>query len=155
MALLAYEDFCALSPLQRSRLLHKVAGALAAGGAFVMDVTSQARFDAIHDSVRREDNLMNGFWAARPYEGIHETWTYPELCLVLDRFTIIEEGRARQFWNWMHCLTPNEVSSELEAAGFASTSLFGDIAGAPYEPTSLTFAVVASTPPEERCVESA
>ncbi len=143
LALFAYEDFCALSPQQRSRLLHKIAAALEPEGALVMDVTSQARFANAHDGRAREANLMGGFWAPPPYEGVHETWIYPEIRLILDRFTIIAAQGTRQYWNWMQCLSPGEVAAELQASGFGSPSLFGDIAGAPYDPASEQFAVVA------------
>lgn len=143
LALLAYEDFCVLSPSQRAQLLDKVAAALLTSGAFIMDVTSQARFTAKPKSVVREPNLMGGFWAPPPYEGVHETWTYPEMHLVLDRFTITTTNGTKQYWNWMHCLTPAEVAEELQASGFGSPSTFGDLTGAPYDPESETFAVVA------------
>ncbi|MBO0811139.1 MAG: class I SAM-dependent methyltransferase [Microlunatus sp.] len=143
LVLFAYEDFNALSPDQRAVLLHKIGSALAADGSLIMDVTSATRFDREHDRIVRETGLMNGFWAPGTYQGVHQTWTYPELRLVLDRFTIIEPDRTRQFWNWMHCLTPDQVGAELAAAGFAPPLIFGDLAGAPYDPDSPTFAVAA------------
>lgn len=146
VALLSYEDFCALSPRQRSTLLVKINAALAPSGALVMDVTSQARFGTEQDAVLREPQLMNGFWASAPYEGVQETFTYPELRLVLDRFTIITAEETKQYWNWMQCLTPEEVAAELDRAGFEQPDVFGDLAGAPYDPTSVTFAVVARRP---------
>lgn len=143
LALLAYEDYCVLSPQQRRRLLEKVAAALAPGGWFAMDVTSPARFAAEHDAIVRASNLMGGFWAPTPYEGVHETWTYPQLRLILDRFTITTQDDTRQYWNWTQCLTPEEVATELRAGGFQPPSIFGDLTGAPYDPESQTFAVVA------------
>lgn len=142
-ALLVYEDFCVLSPQQRSVLLTKINSALAPGGAFVMDLTSAARFGTERDAIRRESNLQNGFWAPPPYEGVHETWTYPDLRLILERFTITTSEATRQYWNWMQCFTPDEVAAELQHAGFEPPSVFGDLAGAPYDPESPTFAVVA------------
>jgi len=141
-ALLVYEDFCVLSPQQRSLLLAKIIASLRPGGAFAMDVTSAARFAAEHDGIRREPDLMNGFWAPTRYDGIQETFTYPDLRLVLDRFTIITEDATKQYWNWMQCLTPDEVADELRGAGFGAPDIVGDLAGSPYDPASETFAVV-------------
>ncbi|MGW7682821.1 SAM-dependent methyltransferase [Kribbella sp. NPDC054772] len=90
--------------------------------------------------------LDGGFWAEPPYEGIHKRFTYPDQRLVLDRFTITKDGHARQFCNWMHCLTPDQVTAELTAAGLALPDLWGDVAGSPYDATSETFAVVARRP---------
>jgi len=153
-ALLVYEDFCALSPRQRSLLLAKTISALTDGGRFVMDVTSRVRFATEHAGVRRESDLMNGFWAPPPYEGVHETFTYPELRLILNRFTIVTGSSTKQYWNWMQCLTPDEVAIELRAAGFDRPWVLGDLAGAPYDPDSESFAVVATRAagvPEHRC----
>lgn len=145
-ALLVYEDFCVLSPGQRSGLLTKIIAALRPDGAFVMDVTSQSRFATEHDAVRQEANLMAGFWAPAPYEGVHETFTYPERRLILDRFTITTAAGIKQYWNWTQCLTPDEVTAELRAAGFDRPRVVGDLTGAPYAEDSETFAVVTRKP---------
>lgn len=140
-AILIYEDYCALSPAQRSLLLARVHDALRPGGQFVFDVTSAARFADFADTSRQEPDLMNGFWAEPPYFGTHETWTYPELCLVLDRYTIQTGTSTRQFWNWMQCLTPDTVTAELRAAGFESPDVYGDVTGSHYSETAPTFAI--------------
>lgn len=142
-AILIYEDYCALSPDQRGTLLNRVRGALRDGGQFLFDVTAAPRFAEFEDKRRKEVNLQNGFWAPPPYVGAEETWTYPELRLVLERNLITAAGETREFWNWMQCLTPEEVAAELEAAGFAVEGLYGDVAGAEYSPDAPTFAVQA------------
>lgn len=86
---------------------------------------------------------MDCFWAPRPYLGTQETWTYPDLHLVLERFTIDTETSTRQFWNWMQCLSPQEVARELVTAGFVSSEYFGDVAGARLDASAPTFAVLA------------
>lgn len=143
-AILIYEDYCALSPSQRATLLSRVCVALRPGGRLLFDVTSAARFADVTDAIVHEPDLMAGFWATSPYQGTHETWTYPELRLVLDRFTIETEMSTRQFWNWMHCLTPDDVAGELRAAGFVECELFGDVCGAAYSEVAPTFAVLAT-----------
>ncbi len=141
-AILIYEDYCALSPQQRGQLLRLTRAGLRAGGRLLFDVTSSARFDGIVDRVVAEPDLDDGFWAERPYVGIHETWTYPEHRLVLDRYTIEAAHTSREFWNWMHCLTPDQVSSELAAAGFTTPDLYGDVAGSSFRLDAPAFAVV-------------
>lgn len=145
-ALLIYEDYCALSPDHRGALLRRTRDALRPGGALVMDVTAAPRFDLERAGVRHEADLDGGFWAEPPYEGTHERFTYPELRLVLDRYTIRKDGYERQFWNWLHCLTTAEVSAELLDAGFTSPDLYGDVAGVAFDPAAPSFAVVARTP---------
>lgn len=145
-AIVVYEDFCAMSPAQRGGLLRRTHDALRPGGAFVMDVTAAPRFALERPGERHERDLDGGFWADPPYDGSHETWTYPELRLVLDRYTITKDGRTRQFWNWLHCLTVAEVTDELVAAGFVVPQVYGDVAGAPFDPASPVFAVVTQRP---------
>jgi SAM-dependent methyltransferase len=145
-AILIYEDYCALSPGQRAHLLSRVHAALRPGGRFVFDVTAAPRFTGYRDAVVREPNLMDGFWAEPPYVGTHETWTYPGLHLVLDRYLIETATGTRCFWNWMHCLSPEEVSAEVVSAGFAVPECFGDVAGAGFEPSGTTFTVLTRRP---------
>jgi SAM-dependent methyltransferase len=146
-AILIYEDYCALSPAQRASFLPRIGAALRAGGRLLFDVTSSERFAQFTDSVATVPDLMDGFWAEPPYTGTHETWTYPDLSLVLERYTIETATSSRQFWNWMHCLTPAEVTTELTEGGFTLLDLYGDVTGEEYSPTRDSFAVVAQVPP--------
>ncbi|WP_203566463.1 SAM-dependent methyltransferase [Aestuariimicrobium ganziense] len=142
-AIMIYEDYCALSPAQRAAFLARVSDALADGGRFAFDVTSAARFAGEQPGVRTAEDFQDGFWGPPGYVGTEETFTWPEHRLVLYRYTIERDGDSKQFWNWMHCLTPDEVADELTAAGFEAPQVFGDVAGAPYDEHSPTFAVVA------------
>lgn len=142
-ALLVYEDVCVLSPAQRGLLLRRTHDALRPGGALVMDVTAAARFAQVRPGRRQAADLDGGFWAEPPYEGTHETWTYPDLRLVLDRYTVVKDGVVRRFWNWMQCLTPQQVADELDAAGFTAPDVHGDLTGEAYDPAAPSFAVVA------------
>jgi cyclopropane fatty-acyl-phospholipid synthase-like methyltransferase len=144
-AIMIYEDYCALSPAQRATLLERVAEVVRAGGRFLFDVTATARFWSFHDAVVTATDFMDGFWAPSPYECTEETWTYPDLHLVLHRYTVVEAHRTREFWNWMHCLSPEQVEAELAASGWLVSGLFGDVAGAPYVAGTETFAVLART----------
>jgi SAM-dependent methyltransferase len=145
-AILIYEDYCALSPAQRARLLCRIHAALLPGGYLLFDVTGTSRFGGYQDSAVTEPDLMDGFWAESPYRGTQETWTYPDLHLVLERFTIETATDTRQFWNWMHCLAPEEVAAELGVAGFGAPEYFGDVAGAGFQPSAATFTVLAGRP---------
>ena len=145
-AILIYEDYCALGPGQRSELLSRIHSALLPGGRLVFDVTSAERFSEYRDGVVSQANLHDGFWAEPPYVGTEETWTYPELRLVLTRYTIETPTQDRQFWNWMQCLTPAEVDAELAAAGFAPPQYFGDVTGARFDASAPTFTVLTRRP---------
>ncbi|HEY3337434.1 MAG TPA: methyltransferase domain-containing protein [Propionicimonas sp.] len=145
-AILIYEDYCALSPGQRALLLSRVHAALRPGGLLAFDVTAAPRFDQYREEVVREPDLMGGFWAEPPYVGTHETWTYPDLRLVLDRYLIETVTGTRCFWNWMQCLWPEEVAAEVAAAGFGEPEFFGDVAGAAFDRSAPTFTVLVGRP---------
>lgn len=142
-AVLIFEDFCALSPTHRAVLLSRVQRSLRPGGLFAFDVTSAARFSDFAEGRREEDDLMAGFWSDEPYCGVQETWTYPELKLALERFTIETESATRQFWNWTHCLTVDAVTRELDAAGLAVVDVYGDLAGRAFDDGLPSFGVIA------------
>lgn len=142
LAILIYEDYCALGPQQRSSLLSRVHASLGPEGRVLADVTAAPRFDTLREGRVTEPDLMGGFWAPEPYLGTCESWRYDELRLALDRYTIEREGEVKVFWNWMHCLTLDEVADEVADAGFDVDSVWGDVAGAPYDAASMTFAVV-------------
>lgn len=145
-AILIFEDYSALSPDQRVLLLSRIHRALRPGGQLLFDVTAAPAIEGARELRREEDDLMGGFWAPPPYRGVHERWVYPELRLLLDRYTIDKDGSTRQFWNWMHCLTVPEVRTELEEAGFTVHGVHGDVTGAPYDPASPVFAVHVGRP---------
>lgn len=142
-AILIFEDYCALSPTQRALLLNRIHSSLRAGGRFAFDVTSATRFADFVEGHREEQNLMNGFWADEPYSGAQETWTYPELKLVLERYTILTASATRQFWNWTQCLTVGTMTAELATAGFRAVNVFADLAGDVFDDADPTFALVA------------
>ncbi|MFD0559013.1 methyltransferase family protein [Stackebrandtia endophytica] len=149
--ILIFEDYCALSPRQRSVLLNRVGAALSPGGRFLFDVTAAPRFETFSEGTETAAQLMDGFWAAQPYVGTRTTWRYPVERLVLERYTIRTADGTRRFWNWTHCLTADEVGMELAAAGFDTPQWFGDVAGADYDPDRDVFAVIAA---HQRATES-
>lgn len=151
-AILIFEGYSALSPSQCHLLLGRVHAVLRPGGHFVLDVTAAPAFSQFTDDRREERDLMGSFWSPGPYQGVHETWTYPELRLVLERYTITAcadgaDDDARVFWNWMHCLSPEQVRAELTAAGLEVIGVHGDVTGAAFDPASPVFAVDARKAP--------
>jgi len=136
-------DFCALSPAQRHALLGKFHGILKPGGSVVLDVYSISAFEGKEEVANYEFNQLNGFWSSENYYGFLNTFKYPDEKLVLDKYTIIEEHRTREIYNWLQCFTPEDLETELGGAGFSVKGLFSDVAGTPYDRNSGEFAVIA------------
>jgi SAM-dependent methyltransferase len=126
---LIYYDFCALSPVDRHKLLRRIASMLNPGGRLVMDVLAESAFQGVREQVTIEKQLMGGFWADSDYVGIHRTWVYPEETLSLDHYVIVEPSEHWQILNWMQYFSPDRIERELQAAGFTVRTLAGSLAG--------------------------
>ena len=139
--LLIYGDFCPLSPQQRSRLLANVSQVLKPGGRFALDVTTPV--------LRKRAGAKNGwyaadggFWRPGPHLALEQGFAY-EGDIYLDQYTVIDEGgRATVYRNWFQDYSPESIRAELEAGGFVVEGLFGDLAGAPYQPGSEWIGVI-------------
>jgi SAM-dependent methyltransferase len=143
LALMIYRDYGAMAPDDRRQLLRRVGAMLAPGGAFVFDLASLAALADLEEASAYAPDLMDRFWSADAYYGFLNTFVYPDARVSLDRYEIVEAHRTRTFCNWTQYYDPDSLAQELAADGFAVTELIGDVAGAPYDPESHEFAVVA------------
>ena len=62
--------------------------------------------------------------------------------MVLDKYTIIEEGRTRTIYNWLQYFSPEAFEAELNRCGLEVEKRFADVAGSPYDPGHTEFAAV-------------
>lgn len=143
---LIYTDYSVLSPTQRSRLLGRIRKMLRPGGRLVMDVAGMGSFSAKEHCTLIEDRLMGGFWAEGDYVGIQRSFVYPEECLSVDRFVIIEPTETWQIFNWFQYFSPGSLEGELGSGGYAVDEMFGDLAGQPLQEESDYIGVIARVP---------
>jgi SAM-dependent methyltransferase len=136
-------DFCALSPPQRAVMLRKFERSLSAEGRLVFDVYSLSAFDRKQETVVFEKNLLDGFWSASAYFGFLAAFKYQEERVSLDKFTIIEEDRQREVYNWLQYFSPESLERELLEHGLELEFVLGNVAGHPFDAESPEFAVVA------------
>jgi SAM-dependent methyltransferase len=131
-ALLIYGDFCPLSPGQRALLLQNVRRALKPGGYFVLDVsTRECRKQ--HSNRNGWRVLASGFWKPGPHLLLEDGFDYPAQSIWLDQAVVIEEnGKISVYRNWFQDYTPETITAELQAGGFAFESLWGDLTGKLY-----------------------
>ena len=135
-------DFCALSPTQRATMLRKFAGILSDRGRVVLDVYSLKAFEEKQEGLTCERNQLDGFWSADPYFGFLASFKYEDAAVSLDKYTIVEEFRQREIYNWLQYFTPESLQREAHAAGLQVAELYGDVAGRPYDDGASEFAVV-------------
>ncbi len=141
---LIYNDFCVLSPEQRTVLLGRIRRMLNVGGYLVFDVLGTGSFQARKETTLIEHRLMNGFWAAGDYVGIQKSFTYQERRLGLDRFVVVEPEETWEIYNWFQYFTPEGISAELNASGFSVVTLSGDLTGLPLADDGDLIGVVAT-----------
>jgi len=139
-------DFCALSPIQRKKMLEKFYAHLAPGGSILLDVYSLNAFHQRQEETIYEPLLLNGFWSPNKYYGFLNTFKYETEKVILDKYTIIEADRIRTVYNWLQYFTPEDLEKEFVDCGFAVDKLYSDVAGAQFEPESKEFAIIAKKP---------
>jgi SAM-dependent methyltransferase len=108
-------DFCALSPIQRNKMLSKFIKILEPGGSVLLDVYSLTAFNQREEGAMYETNLLNGFWSPYKYFGFLNTFKYKK----------------------------EKVEREFVAGGFSIEEIYSDVAGSPFDKESTEFAVVA------------
>jgi 2-polyprenyl-3-methyl-5-hydroxy-6-metoxy-1,4-benzoquinol methylase len=136
-------DFCALSPAQRMTMLEKFQALLAPGGSVLLNVYSLNAFKQRDEAVSYEKNLLNGFWSPEKYYGFLSTFKYDDVCVVLDKYSIVESKQIQTIYNWLQYFSPESLQSKFEKAGFTQQEFYGNVAGAPFAESASEFAIVA------------
>lgn len=136
-------DFCALAPEKRGKLLNKCQGWLKPGGKLLMDVLAPAHYDSIEPCAQYEYSAQNGFWSPDPHYVFTNIFKYEEHRVVLMKYTIVEQNRRRESFNWLKCFTPEELIGEFADNGLCVVNKLGNVAGDAFDPGSTEFAVIA------------
>lgn len=136
-------DFCALSPMQRKKMLTKFYRFLNVGGSVLLDVYSLNAFEQKEEVSTYEYMQLNGFWSSENYYGFLNTFKYDEEKVILDKYTIIEEARTHTVYNWLQYFSPGSLRKEFEESGFKIEEYYSDVAGTVFSPESVEFAIIA------------
>jgi len=145
MVLMIMCDFCALSPIQRGKMLGKFHKILKPGGSVLLDVYSLKAFELRQETAMYQANLLDGFFSPQKYFGFLNTFKYEQEKVVLDKYTIIEPARIRTIYNWLQYFSPEAIEKEFAECGFTINEFFSDVAGSPFDSEVKEFAVVART----------
>ncbi len=135
-------DFCALSPAQRAAMLSRFERLLSVGGHIVLDAYSMNAFANKNAGCFYEKNQLDGFWSEKTYYAFVSSFKYEAERVSLDKYTIIEESRQREVYNWLQYFTPEALKQEALSAGLNIAELYCDVAGNPYDADAAEFAVV-------------
>ena len=136
-------DFCALSSQQRLQLLNNFHKILKPEGKIILDVYSISGFDNKKEIAVYEKNLLNGFWSSEDYYCFLNTFKYETEKVLLDKYTIIEESKVKNVYNWLQHFSIDDLNMEFNRAGLHIVEKYKNVAGEPYESNYSEFAVVA------------
>ncbi len=134
-------DFCALSPVQRSILIAKFREHLAPQGRVLLDVYSLASFAEKTEKFGCEKRQAHGLWSKDPYYAFISTFKYEQAKVSLDKYTIVEENRIREVYNWLQHYSPEMLQEEANELGLEIDEVFGSVAGGEYKDSEPEFAV--------------
>jgi len=135
-------DYCALSPLQREKLVQIFHKLLKPDGSILLDVYTLEAYKKREEQSVYEMNLLNGFWSSKKYYGFLNIFKYEEQKVVLDKYTIVEENKNRVIYNWLQYFIPESLKEELEKRNFIIQNQYSDVSGSPYNSQSEEMAVV-------------
>ncbi len=136
-------DYCVLSPEQRKIMLSKFNSLLKPDGSVLLDVYSLNSFNQKEESATYELNQLNGFWSPYDYYCFVNTFKYEKEKVILDKYTIIDESRKREVYNWLQCYSKDSLRDEFEENGFNVEEVYSDVAGKPFTSESTEIAIVA------------
>ena len=142
VALLIYDDFCALSPTQRRTLLDSIRGWLTEDGHLAFDVFSLAYFDRLDEIQEYSFVRGAGFWAADDHFHFQRRFKL-DGGLFVDRHAISTSSSNREYYNWIQCYEPATLQQELLECGWEVLDTLGSLSGKSYDRRADEFAVVA------------
>jgi SAM-dependent methyltransferase len=136
-------DYCALSPIQRGKMLTRFHSLLNSDGAVLLDVYALSAFDQREEVSTCEHRQLDGFWSKEDYYGFLNTFKYDDEKVILDKYTIIEKARTRTVYNWLQYFSPEMLRKEFDENGFKIEEFYSDVAGKTFNSNSTEYAVVA------------
>ncbi len=137
-------DYCALSPEQRNLLLSSFLRFLKPGGKLLFDVYTLRGFEERRESAQLAFNHLDGFWSPNDYYCFVNQFKYDDVKVALDKYTIVDESGLRVVYNWLQYFSPESLSGELTAGGFAVDDFYANVAGDSFTETCTEMAVVAT-----------
>jgi 2-polyprenyl-3-methyl-5-hydroxy-6-metoxy-1,4-benzoquinol methylase len=136
-------DYCALRPEQRKIMLSKFYSLLKPDGSVLLDVYSLNSYNQKKESATYELNQLNGFWSPENYYCFVNTFKYEKEKVTLDKYTIIEESRKREVYNWLQYFSRDSLRKEFEQNGFTVKAIYSDVDGKSFSSDSTEIAILA------------
>lgn len=133
---LIYCDYGALPPQSRASLLARVRSALRPDGQLLLDVFPSDHASGFAEGLSLERHAAGGFFSPADHFVLRARHLYAEQLLTLERYLVLAPQRSFEIWNWDQCFSPESLSAELAASGFAAEAFLDFATGAPWQPGS-------------------
>lgn len=143
LVIMIYGDYCAMPPAQRHRLLDRIRAMLKPGGHFVFDVFSPGEMRLLSEGLSVDRRPRGGFWSGGDHVAFKRTFLWPEQLVSLERYLVATADRKFEIFNWMQYFTPEAITAELDAAGYAVDATPDFVTGEPWQESARPIAVVS------------
>jgi hypothetical protein len=100
-------------------------------------------FNKKTESATYSISLDNGFWSPEKYYCFLSTFKYDDVKVTLDKYTITEEKRTRQVFNWLQHYSQASMAEEFAESGLKIEKYLANVAGDEFDPHGDEFAVIA------------
>lgn len=142
IVVLIYCDYGVMSDDNREKILANAYRALKPNGHLILDVFTplqhKGKSESTTWSYEQED-----FWKAEPHLCLESFHRYDDSNTFLDRYIVVTDTEIDCYNIWDHTFEAEDLLSELNGAGFADVNLYGNVAGAVYQPDSTLICAVA------------
>lgn len=139
---LIYFDFCVNSPEDRAKTLQNVRAALKPGGLLIIELTKPKYFEG-QKEYQKWEYAESGFFCGEPHLRLESFYIYGEDSTFLNQSIIVAEHEMKSFNIWHHAFTKNEFENDLNAAGLAAKSVYGNMMGAEFNENGKEMCFVA------------
>ncbi len=140
-ATMIYCDYGALSPVNRQILMKNIYHHLKSNGKFLLDVFSVAKYNGFQENRSWDICRGNGFWRKEEYISFNGLYKYPNN-VSLEQISILTTKETTTYYLWTSYFTKDDLIKEAKGAGFKVYTVFGDVAGAPYNEDSFTISIL-------------
>ena len=126
LAMMIFCDYCALSDAQRKSLLSIMKSSLKKDGNIFLDVCTEHMYERIEEGTSMQYFEKDGFWSPSPHFEFTSAFKYDENRVSLEKYTIVEEKRTFEIYNWLKHFTPEELSGEFKECGLEIVEMYPD-----------------------------
>ena len=100
-------------------------------------------YNWLPDFIVSEHLHLDGFWSPNDYYAFLNIYKYEDEKVILDKYTIIEEKKTWQVYNWLQYYSLESLKKEFEENGFRIVEHYSDVSGNPIKSDATQMAVVA------------